>query len=81
MACSNTAYRLHQTWDGGDGKSWLEVPCGTKAGHITYLCLEHKGNPQVNVPVMHRSGQPLQAELAKDIFDAAKRNGTELQRA
>lgn len=78
--CPNTAQRLWQTWDGGDGKTWLEVPCGTQAGHLTYLCRSHKGMPTLNVPD-HFKGEQTQRELARDIHDAARRNGTELQKA
>lgn len=84
MDCPNTAQRLWQTWDGGDGKTWIDVPCGTTAGHITYLCFGCKvggGHFTMDVPDRHKSHQPLQAELRRDIYESARRNGTDLQKA
>ena len=82
MACHNTAPRLHQVWDGGDGKSWIDVACGTTAGHITYLCLQHKleQGMQLQVP-SHFKQDFTQREMGNQIFEAARNNGTELQKA
>lgn len=82
--CDGTATRLHQTWDGGDGKTWIDVPCEWPDGR--YLCWTHKiesmretAGTSVQVPE-HFKGEQTQRELANEIFSAARRNGTELQR-
>ena len=83
MSCEGTASRLHQTWDGGDGKTWIDVPCEWPNGR--YLCWQHKvehmkGNTaSIQVPSHFRQEQ-TQRELAKEIHDNARKTGTDLQR-
>lgn len=83
--CEGTASRLWQTWDGGDGKTWIDVPCGD--GNGRYLCWSCKmknirdgGGSSLQVPT-HFKQEQTQRELAKDIHDNARRTGTELQKA
>jgi len=43
--------------------------------------MECKGAPMLMVPEMHRSDQPLQAEIHREMVTEAKRTGRDLEKA